>query len=174
MESLEPFLKSETGAAVRVGRAWRMAGGASRDCWGVDLEIESGPEKGRHELVLRRDLGGAIHSESLSRGEEFRVLRAAHSRGVSAPYPRWLCEDPAVLGGPFFLMDRLSGVALGGRVVRASEFFEARTMLPSQMGRELAAIHSIPLVPEIASLPRPASGESPAQAALNAALRSLR
>src|SRR5215467_14646757 len=104
-EALEHFLESEAGGPVHVAKAWRMAGGASRDCWGVDVEIESGPDKGHHELVLRRDLGGTIHRQSLSRGEEFRVLRAAHERGVHAPCPRWLSVDSALLGGPFFLMD---------------------------------------------------------------------
>jgi aminoglycoside phosphotransferase (APT) family kinase protein len=102
------------------------------------------------------------------------VLHAAHERGVRAPRPRWLCADPAVLGGPFFLMDRLPGEALGNKVVRSAEFFEARTVLPSQMARELAAIHSIPLSQELGGLPSPGAGESAAHTALKEGVASLR
>jgi aminoglycoside phosphotransferase (APT) family kinase protein len=172
--TLEEFLGAETGATVQVTRAWRMVGGASRECWGVDLEVDGGPQRGHHELVLRRDLGGKIHQSSLSRNEEFKVLQAAYSHGVKAPRPRWLCADPEVLGGPFFLMDRLPGEALGKKVVRSAEYFEARIVLPSQMARELATIHGIPLSAELGSLPGPAPGESPAQKALSDALATLR
>ena len=173
-ETLEQFLGAETGFAVRVMRAWRMVGGASRECWGVDLEVGGGPQRGLHELVLRRDLGGRIHQSSLSRNEEFKVLHAAYSHGVKAPRPRWLCADKDVLGGPFFLMDRLPGEALGKKVVRSAEYFEARIVLPSQMARELATIHAIPLSADLATLPGPGPGESPAQKALSDALATLR
>jgi aminoglycoside phosphotransferase (APT) family kinase protein len=172
-EPLERFLADETRSRVQVVKAWRMAGGASRDCWGVDLEVEEGPDRGRHELVLRRDLGGRIHLASLSRSEEFQVLRVAHERGVRAPRPRWLCTDASVIGGPFFLMDRLPGEALGNKVVRAASLFEARIVLPSQMARELAGIHAIPLSSDLSVLPSPGPGESAARHALREGLERL-
>ena len=72
VEALEAFVSTAAGGAARVTAARPLAGGASREAWAVDVEIASGPEAGRHELVLRRDLGGTIHHESLARDEEFR------------------------------------------------------------------------------------------------------
>src|SRR5262249_30509708 len=77
--------------------------------------------------------------------------------------PLWLCIDPAVLGAPFFVMERLVGESVGRRVVRDPLLAEARQRLPRQMGEQLAKIHS--LSAEGLGLPGPLCGKSPAQAA---------
>jgi aminoglycoside phosphotransferase (APT) family kinase protein len=43
---------------------------------------------------------------------EFRVLSAVHGSPVPVPKPLALCEDELVLGGMFFLMQRMDGVAV--------------------------------------------------------------
>src|SRR5262245_41882057 len=168
---LEAFL-GEKVAAAKVVAARPLAGGASRDTWAVDVEITAGPEAGRHALVLRRDLGGEIDDQALSREQEFAVLAAAHAGGVTVPRPRWACADPAVLGAPFFLMDRLDGESVGRRVVREPGLAAARQALPAQMGEQLARIHALKL-DGLDFLPRPAPGQSPALAALERAARQL-
>src|SRR5947199_10384882 len=90
---LETFLGAATGAPLRVSAARQLTGGASRESWAVDVEIIAGPEEGKHALVLRRDMGGVIQEEALSREQEFHVLAAAHRSGVLAPRPRWLCAE---------------------------------------------------------------------------------
>jgi aminoglycoside phosphotransferase (APT) family kinase protein len=122
--------------------------------------------------VLRRDLGGEIDDQALSRAQEFRVLAAAHAGGVAVPRPRWVCDDPAVLGAPFLVMDRLEGEAVGRRVVREPALAEARRALPAQMGEQLARIHALPLE-GLDFLPRPAPGLSPALAAVERSARQL-
>src|SRR5207244_3690627 len=81
-------------------------------------------EMGRQALVLRRDMGGTIHDEALTREQEFNLIAVAHQAGVMVPRPRWFCVDPAVLGSPFFLMDRLEGESVGRRLVRAATIAE--------------------------------------------------
>src|SRR3982750_4496069 len=76
---LEGFLSEKVQAPVRVVAARALAGGASRDTWAIDVEVGAGPDAGRHALVLRRDLGGEIDDQALSREQEFRVLAAAHA-----------------------------------------------------------------------------------------------
>jgi aminoglycoside phosphotransferase (APT) family kinase protein len=169
---LEAFLTKTVGAPTKVTAARPLAGGASRDAWAVDVEVAGGLDAGRHALVLRRDLGGEIDDRALSRAQEFRVLHAAHAAGVRAPRPRWLCDDPAVLGAPFFLMDRLEGESVGRRVVREPALAEARRLLPRQMGEELARIHAVDPAP-LSFLPRPAAGVSPALEALGHSDRQL-
>jgi len=163
---LEAFLAEKTQSEVRVTAARQLTGGASRDTWAVDVEV-GGPPAALLRLVLRRDMGGTISDEALSREQEFRVLQAAQAAGVQVPAPRWLCSDPAVLGVPFLLMDRLEGESVGRRVVREPALAEARRVLPRQMAEQLARIHAIdPVAGNLDFLPRPEPGLSPARTAV--------
>jgi aminoglycoside phosphotransferase (APT) family kinase protein len=172
---LEAFLAGKLQAEVRITEARRLTGGASRDTWAVDVEIAGGREAGRHALILRRDLGGVIHEDALSREQEFRVLETAHRHGILVPRPRWCCRDAAVLGTPFFLMERLEGESVGRRVVREASLAEARRVLPVQIAEQLARIHSIAWEKEnLGFLPQPTPGMSPALTALEHSEAQLR
>jgi aminoglycoside phosphotransferase (APT) family kinase protein len=171
---LEAFLADKVQAPVRICMARQLTGGASRETWALDVEIESGPEAGRHALVLRKDMGGTIHDEALSREQEFRLLMAASQAGVQVPQPRWFCADPAVLGSPFFLMNRLEGESVGRRIVREAALAGARRQLPRQMGEQLARIHRIDSLREnLDFLPAGDPGYSPAQTAVQRAVHQL-
>jgi aminoglycoside phosphotransferase (APT) family kinase protein len=171
---LETFLSQAFKGPVRLTAARHLTGGGSRDTWAVDVEVIGGPDRGPHALVLRRDLGGMIHDDALSREQEFRLLAAAHRAGVKVPRPRWLCTDGAVLGAAFFLMDRLEGESVGRRVVREASLAEARRLLPRQMGEQLALIHKLDVADEaLAGLPEPAPGLSPFQTAVEQSARQL-
>jgi aminoglycoside phosphotransferase (APT) family kinase protein len=171
---LATFLAEKVQAPVQVVAARQLTGGASRESWAVDAEIAGGPESGRLALVLRRDLGGTIHDEALSREQEFRMLEVAYQAGVLVPRPRWLCTDATVLGVPFFLMDRLDGESVGRRIVREVGLAEARRQLPRQMGEQLARIHRIdPVRERLDFLPASEPGLSPSQTTLQRAARQL-
>ena len=118
---LEAFL-ADLLPGARVAWVRQLTGGASRDTWAVDVEGPSGPQR----LVVRRDMGGEIQPEALDRSSEFAVLRRAHEGGARVPRPRWVCMDPAVLGAPFLVMDRLEGESVGRRVVRDVDLVLAR------------------------------------------------
>jgi aminoglycoside phosphotransferase (APT) family kinase protein len=140
---LEMFLTEQIGTAARIVAARQLTGGASRDTWAIDVAVSETTQP----LVLRRDLGGEIMDSALSREQEFRLLQIVHEAGVLAPRPRWLCNDPSVLGAPFFLMDRLEGESVGRRIVREPALAEARRRLPAQMAEQLTRIHAI-IVPQ--------------------------
>src|SRR5207245_3152906 len=89
---LETFLAEKVGAPVHIRAARQLTGGASRETWALDVEIEGGSGPGREVLVLRRDMGGAIHDEALTRAQEFRLLEVAYQAGVRVRRPRWLCR----------------------------------------------------------------------------------
>jgi aminoglycoside phosphotransferase (APT) family kinase protein len=165
---LEGFLSEKAGTAARVVQCRRLTGGASRDTWALDVETAGGALR----LVLRRDMGGVITDEALSREQEFRVLQAARSAGVLVPAPRWHSADPGVLGVPFFLMDRLDGESVGSRVVRDPALAEARRALPRQMAEQLARVHAIDPA-GLDFLPRPDPGQSPARTAVERTARQL-
>lgn len=166
-QRLAAFVAQESGrdaSTVHVGSLRRLAGGASRELWSVVLDLDAhGESPGEQlDLVLRRDPPG--RSGESDRGLEMRLLRAAHEAGVIVPRVRFGSNDPAVLGSPFFLMDRVSGEALPRRLLRDAEFARTRSTMARDLGAILARIHRIdPDRPDLASLPRPPVGKSPAQ-----------
>jgi aminoglycoside phosphotransferase (APT) family kinase protein len=64
---------------------------------------------GERELVLRRPPFGSKVKSAHDMGREYRVLSRL-SAVYPAPRPVAYCEDPSVLGAPFYLMERLRGV----------------------------------------------------------------
>jgi len=67
---------------------------------------------GDHEYVLRRPPLGPVAPKAHDMAREFRVLEAVHPVFPPAPRVYVLCEDPAVIGATFFLMERRHGVVL--------------------------------------------------------------
>ncbi|MCK6577898.1 MAG: phosphotransferase family protein [Anaerolineae bacterium] len=138
---LAEFIGGASGDSCTIERAAPLAGGASRDMWLIDAVIGVV----REHLVLRRDLPTSMVESALSREHEFHLMRVAHAAGVRVARPRWLCADPEILGGPFFLMDYVQGVSIGRKVVAAPDLAQARAALPGQMAGELAKIHHLPV-----------------------------
>ena len=71
---------------------------------------------GGAELVLRRPPAGSKVKSAHDMGREHRILSRLHPVYELAPRPVALCEDPAVLGFPFYLMERVEGVILRSRL----------------------------------------------------------
>lgn len=145
-------MQSDT-AAVRPGE--ELNAGALSAYLGVSVEVEQFP--GGHsnltyllrapdrEWVLRRGPLGPVAPKAHDMAREYRFLAALHPHFPEAPRVDLLCEDPAVIGATFFLMERRRGwvlrehvpveLALGPREI--SELFIDC----------LARLHSIPLAP---------------------------
>jgi len=79
------------------------------------------------EYVLRRPPLGPVAPKAHDMAREYRVLHAVHPHFPEAPRVFLLCEDPSVVGGTFFLMERRRGPVI-------------RDSIPS----ELAAIPDYP------------------------------
>ncbi len=67
---------------------------------------------GEQELVLRRPPFGTKARSAHDMGREYRVLQRLHGHFPYCPRPLFLCEDDAVLGAPFYGMERVAGVIL--------------------------------------------------------------
>ncbi len=91
---------------------------------------------------------------------EFRLLQAVHGCGAPVPKPWWSCSDRELIGGPFYLMDRIEGETIPRRIYRSDELAQARELLPEQLGTALARIHRTETAGELAWLPGPAEGRS--------------
>ena len=66
----------------------------------------------RREYVLRRPPLGPLAPKAHDMAREYRVLDAIHPHFPEAPRVFLLCEDPAVIGGVFFLMERRRGLVV--------------------------------------------------------------
>jgi aminoglycoside phosphotransferase (APT) family kinase protein len=64
------------------------------------------------EYVLRRPPFGNQVKSAHDMGREFRVLSALAPVFPPAPRPVLYCDDPSVLGAPFYLMERRRGIVL--------------------------------------------------------------
>jgi aminoglycoside phosphotransferase (APT) family kinase protein len=155
------WLAREAGAdAVRLENAAALGGGAISQNIAVDLVIEGGPFAGRHECVLRAASPAGV-AASLTKPQEFAVLRAAFAAGVAAPEPLFACDDRQVFDRPFYIMRRARGVGAGRAITRQDA---PQPELAAELGRQLARLHGIkPGAPGLDFLAVP---ESPGLAAV--------
>lgn len=161
-ERLAAFIRDQGHfSKVSIENLGKMAGGASREIWSFDAALEKDGRTQRRSLVLRRD--PAAQKIDTSRRSEFLVIRAAFLEGVPVPEVFWLGEDKAVLGAPFFIMQKVEGETIARRLLRDPEYGQARAMMPAQLGEILARIHKIdPLKHQLDFLTAP--GDNAAQA----------
>jgi len=82
------------------------------------------------EFVMRRPPFGPVAPTAHDMPREYRLLAAIHPHFHLAPKPYLLCEDTAVIGAPFYLMERRRGI-----VVRQS--------IPPEMGDDLELRHKV-------------------------------
>ncbi len=67
---------------------------------------------GSQEFVLRRPPLGQIAPKAHDMGREYRVLSALWPVFPPAPRPYLYCDDPSLIGAPFFVMERRRGVVI--------------------------------------------------------------
>ncbi|MFO0550719.1 MAG: phosphotransferase family protein [Polyangiaceae bacterium] len=74
--------------------------------------VKSAAPGATRELVLRRPPFGNKVKSAHDMGREHSLLAKLHPHFSRAPRPVVLCEDTAMLGAPFYLMERIQGVVL--------------------------------------------------------------
>jgi aminoglycoside phosphotransferase (APT) family kinase protein len=94
-------------------------------------------------LVLRRPPLGHVLPTAHDMAREYRVLSALHGTDIPVPRPVALCQDAAIIGAPFYLMDYVDGL-----VLRSAEDGEQLTpdqgrQLSERLIEMLAAIHAV-------------------------------
>ncbi len=139
---LESFIaKQGAYADVRLENFARMSGGVSHEMWSFDATLGGTAGRNSRKLVLRLD---PTHEQTYTgRWGEFMVMRAAYREGIPVPEVLWLCEDSALLGGPFFIMEFVNGETIARRLLRDECYVQARERVAEQMAEILARIHRI-------------------------------
>lgn len=82
------------------------------------------------EFVLRRPPVGPVAPTAHDMPREYRLLSVVNPNFPLAPKPILLCEDPSIIGVPFYLMERRRGF-----IVRAS--------VPKEIGENLALLRRL-------------------------------
>lgn len=67
---------------------------------------------GAQEYVLRRPPLGPVAATAHDMGREYRVLAVLHRAYPPAPRAFLYCEDPVIIGAPFFIMERRRGIVV--------------------------------------------------------------
>ena len=134
-DALERFLDDRLPGPGRV-EVERHAAGHSNETFFV--------RRGPDEWVLRRPPRGAFLPTAHDVMREFRVLSALAGTGVRAPRPVLACEDPGVIGVPFYLMERADGFVIRNALPPGFERDEgARAGIGDELVDALAELHAV-------------------------------
>ena len=137
------FIARRAGAGhVAVKRFDKLSGGAIQSNFALTLTMTGGTHAGDHTFVIRSDAPSQL-SVSLTREQEFEVLRQAFAAGVTTPEPLWLCRDREVIGQIFCVMRKIAGTANGRQLVKANLPADQAGALVFRLGQELARLHRI-------------------------------
>lgn len=99
---------------------------------------------GGAELVLRRPPLGIVAPHTHDVAREFRWLTALHPLFPLAPRPYVLCDDPSVLGSPFYIMERRRGIVVrGGEPLPLAGHEDRRRRVSESLIDTLADLHAL-------------------------------
>ena len=104
---------------------------------------------GGREYVLRKQPTGELLPSAHRVDREYRVMKALESTEVPVPRMHLLCEDPAVIGTRFYVMEKVEGRVYADPLMPEASPVE-RTLVYRHLADVLAALHAVP--PEEAGL----------------------
>ena len=133
--AVDAWLKARVPGLSGSPRVSQYTGGASN--WTYRLSYPG------HDLILRRPPAGTKAKSAHDMGREFRV-QAALAPFYPVPEMIALCEDPAVIGVPFYVMRRVPGLILRSRLPAGFSLDRrtARALSENAIDR-LAALHRV-------------------------------
>jgi len=157
--ALEGFLAREARAErASVRGATLLSGGTLQENWRLEVEFAGGALAGPQLLVLRATRPGGM-PDSLSRREEFTVVRAVHAAGVTVPEPLWYSPAGEVLETEFFVARFVAGIASPNRIVRERQWGGDPVRLVERLGEEVARMQTVvPGHPGLEFLDAPRAG----------------
>jgi aminoglycoside phosphotransferase (APT) family kinase protein len=117
----------------------QFPGGFSNPTYAISALTRDG---GRRDYVLRKRPAGNLLPSAHQVDREFRVIRALRDTEVPVPKAHFLCEDPAVLGQSFFLMDHVPGRIFANPAMPGCTPAE-RASVHAAMIEMLARLHAV-------------------------------
>jgi len=154
-DNLEEYLRKKLSVAQPLNitriRIEQFPGGHSNLTYLVQL--------GGQEFVLRRPPFGEVAPTAHDMPREFKLLTAINPFFPIAPRPYLLCEDPSIIGAPFYLMERRCGLIIREQIPKEiGDDLTQRRSVSEAVIDTLAALHSIDIYSTgLVSLGKPAS-----------------
>jgi aminoglycoside phosphotransferase (APT) family kinase protein len=124
----------------------QTAGGWSHEIYVFDAVWQEDGREVRRGFCLRKDPGVGLLRELSNLKEQYRVLQALEPTAVPAPKAYWYEEDPTLLGGPFFIMEKVEGEAPNPWSRAGKQAYAAaakRGKLPRSFVEALASLHNL-------------------------------
>lgn len=112
VEALTAWMIDVTGLPGGAPRVTQFGGGKANLTYLLVFADET-------ELVLRRPPLGPVAEGAHDMAREYRVLSRLWKVFDKAPRALALCEDPGVIGSPFFIMERRPGMVIRGAIPEA-------------------------------------------------------
>lgn len=138
LDRLRPWLEGVLGGPVGALRLGRFGRGYSNLTFLLEVD-------GR-ELVLRRGPPGVDIATAHDMVREARVVQQVGRGWAKVPRIVGICEDASVLGGTFYVMERLRGVILRDRVPEGLDLGpDVMARLSGNLIDTLAEIHALDL-----------------------------
>jgi aminoglycoside phosphotransferase (APT) family kinase protein len=99
------------------------------------------------EFVLRMPPGGAAIQSAHDMGREFKVISLLQPHFKKVPEVYHYCENPAIIGSPFYIMERIKGVVLrAGNAPKMQIDAALMHEISIALVDNLVALHSIDIV----------------------------
>jgi aminoglycoside phosphotransferase (APT) family kinase protein len=123
-----------------------MAGGWSHEIYLFNARWRQDGQEITRGMCLRKDPGIGLLRGFSSLAGQYRVLQALEPTPIRTPKVYWYEADPAVLGGPFFIMEKIEGEvpnpwSKAGKQAYADA--AKRSKLPRSFVETLASLHNL-------------------------------
>ena len=106
------FVRQLPGAsAITLSPLKRPGAGISNETYFFELQWRQGDEIFSKNLVIRWPPTGftAFPSYAYDMKQQFRLLKSLEKTAIPTPPVHWMEEDAAVLGAPFYIMEKVAG-----------------------------------------------------------------
>jgi aminoglycoside phosphotransferase (APT) family kinase protein len=135
LATLQKFLNERVPDVGTITRVQQFPSGFSNLTYGLSTT--------RGEFVLRRPPFGANIKSAHDMGREFQVLSLLQPHYPKIPQPIVLCQTEDVMGAPFYIMSRLSGIILRAQHAKAGLPAATFQKVSESLIDNLVGIHTI-------------------------------
>ncbi len=99
--------------------------------------------RGKQQWILRRPPYGPLLPTAHDVIREFRFIDALKNTPVPVPQPVLACEDTAVIGAPFYLMEKLPGVVIRSELPPQFQNEESGRAIAEDLIQTLVKLHAV-------------------------------
>lgn len=131
---LDAFLRTELPTLAGPMRLQAIGGGQSNPTYFVDFD--------NRRMVLRKKPEGEVLPSAHAVDREYRVMQALAGSALAVPPTVLYHADPAVVGTPFYLMDRVEGRVFADNALPGMEPAERRAIYLA-MAETMARLHQV-------------------------------